>query len=193
MARADAGASVGWLNGNKSALSDQSSNDWYNRGLYGAGTFGWYWTDHHKTEVEAGITNRADFYTYRLVTIGNITSPRTSEFTFRTRRVAVSERYQFFRNAWFHPHVGAGLDLTWETTTERVSAITIFDQQSRQSREIVPARDSGPETTLRARPFAETGFKAYFTPRAFFRSDIRVVARRGVDEVLLRFGFGADF
>jgi hypothetical protein len=31
------------------------------------------------------------------------------------------------------------------------------------------------------------------TQRAFFRSDLRLVFRNGVDEVLLRFGFGADF
>jgi hypothetical protein len=31
------------------------------------------------------------------------------------------------------------------------------------------------------------------TPRAFFRTDLKVVIRGGADEVLTRFGFGVDF
>jgi hypothetical protein len=31
------------------------------------------------------------------------------------------------------------------------------------------------------------------TPRAFFRTDLRVLARRGLDEVQVRFGLGVDF
>ena len=48
-------------------------------------------------------------------------------------------------------------------------------------------------TSTEVRPFVATGFKAYMTQRAFFRSDVRVGVRDGVDEVLLRFGFGVDF
>jgi hypothetical protein len=31
------------------------------------------------------------------------------------------------------------------------------------------------------------------TPRTFFRSDLRIVAARRLDEVSLRFGLGVDF
>lgn len=51
----------------------------------------------------------------------------------------------------------------------------------------------GPTTTLRVRPCLETGFKAYMTPRAYFRGDMRVLVHKGIDEVLLRCGFGVDF
>src|SRR5262249_39785554 len=127
------------------------------------------------------------------VTFGGVTTFQTAEFTFRTPRVTLSERYQFGRNQWLHPHVGLGVDLTWETTTEELPAITAFDPQLRQSREIVPEREIGPNTRRLVRPFAETGFKLYMTPRSFFRSDVRFVVRKGIDEVLLRFGFGVDF
>jgi hypothetical protein len=46
---------------------------------------------------------------------------------------------------------------------------------------------------VRIVPFAATGFKAYLAQRAFFRSDLRFAFRDGLEDVLLRFGFGVDF
>jgi hypothetical protein len=189
----DVAVTLGWLNGNKSEVSAEDSNDWYNHGLYGGAMAGWYWTDHHKTELEVGISNTTDHYTYRNLVIANIPTFQLSELTFQTKRVAIGQQYQFYRNAWFHPHLTAGADFIWETTTAHDSAITTFDQQARQTRELRPARDTGPDTTLRVRPYAEAGFKAYMTPKSFFRSDIRFTAYHGLDQVLLRFGFGVDF
>jgi hypothetical protein len=190
--RGDAGGMVGWLNGNKSEIADRGSNDWYNRGLYGAGIAGWYWTDHHKTEIEAAASNSARFSTYPSYNIDGLTAFAGSRFTFETRRIAVSQQYQFFRNEWFHPHVAAGADVTWETTTEDRDPVIFFGQQG-QTRQIMPARVIGPDTRARVRPFAEVGFKAYTTPRGFFRGDLRLLARGRIDEVQLRFGFGVDF
>ena len=53
VSRADLSVSAGWFNADKSELSsERNGNDWYNHSLYGGGAFGWYWTDHLKTEVE---------------------------------------------------------------------------------------------------------------------------------------------
>ncbi len=111
----------------------------------------------------------------------------------RQQSVAVAQHYQFFRNQWFHPHVGAGVDIARETTTEEYNPVIVFDSVTRVSREITPARTEGLDHRTIARPFAEAGFKAYMTRRAFFTGDTRVMVRRGVDEVLFRFGFGVDF
>ena len=43
------------------------------------------------------------------------------------------------------------------------------------------------------RPFATFGVKAYVTPRAFVRTDLRLVFDKGIDEALVRFGLGVDF
>lgn len=194
LTRGDVAATIGWLNGNKSEVQTASTNDWYDHGLYVGVAAGWYWTDHHKTQIEAGLTNSIDFQTYRSVPIGGTQGWGSSIFTYTLRRVAIGEHYQFFRNAWVHPHAGAGIDLTWERSLERADAIVGYDSTTRLTRELTPAGTVGPSTRLRVRPYVETGFKAYITPRVFFRGDLRVLARRGgFDEVLLRCGFGVDF
>jgi hypothetical protein len=189
--RGDMTGALGWLNANKDGLTTYDS--WYNRSLYGGLAAGWYWTDHLKTELEAGASTEAELYRARQIIVDGISSYESAELTFRTMRLSVTQQYQFFRNAWFHPHVAAGVDFTWERTVERIEPVVVFDPQFRFPREIRPARVIGPETRLEVRPFSGVGFKAYMTRRAFFRNDVRVAVGKGVDEVVVRFGFGVDF
>ena len=100
---------------------------------------------------------------------------------------------QFYRNAWAHPHVAAGVDLTWETHEQEDQPVFFYDSQSRVSRVLQPARTIGPSTELLVRPFVELGTKLYVSPRSFFRTDLRLTLGGGAEEVLLRFGFGVDF
>jgi hypothetical protein len=195
LARGDAAGLVGWMNVDKSGLGDQGRNDWYNRGFYGGGVAGWYWTDHHKTEIEVGASTSVDFWVYRSIAAdGNFPAFGGSQFTFSTRRVAIGQQYQFLRNAWFHPHAGAGVDLTWETTTERAEPVIVYSTSPPgQPRQLRPGMVIGPNTALIVRPFGEVGFKAYVSPRGFLRSDLRLLVRGGIDEVQVRFGFGIDF
>lgn len=37
------------------------------------------------------------------------------------------------------------------------------------------------------------GFKAYFTERAFFRTDLKLSARDGVEQLVWKVGVGIDF
>ena len=195
LVRADVSGLASWLNVNKSGLGDQSHNDWYNRGFQAAGVAGWYWTDQHKAEIEVGASTAVDFDVYRRFAVeNNFPAFGESRFTFRTWRVAIGEQYQFFRNAWFHPHVGAGVDLTWETTTEHAQPVILYPtQQPGQPRQLRPAMVIGPDTELHVRPFGEVGFKSYVSPRSFLRSDLRLLLRNGLEEVQVRFGFGVDF
>lgn len=189
--RGDVAGTLGWLSGNKSETQSQSSNDWYNHGFYMGVQGGWYWTDHHKTEVEAGLTTPIEFWTYRSFTVDGLSAWRTSVFTYKLGRLAVGQHYQFLRNAWVHPYVGAGVDVTWERSTERADPLVVYD--ARGPRELRPGGTFGPDTTVHVRPYLQTGFKAYMNRRAFFRSDLRVLVRDRLDEVLLRCGFGIDF
>ena len=193
LVRGDVSGLVGWLHVNKSDLNDQTDNDWYNRGLYGGGVAGWHWTDHHKTEIEAGASSTVRHESYRVIVVNGVQAAENSRFAFSTQRIALGQQYQFYRNAWFHPHAGAGVDLTWERTTQNIAPVYVFGPPLGRPGEIRPARVVGPDNDLRVRPFGEVGFKAYVSPRGFVRSDLRVLARGGIDEVQLRFGFGVDF
>jgi outer membrane protein W len=185
VSRADISVSAGWFNADKSELSsERHGNDWYNRSLYGGAAVGWYWTDHLKTELDGGATTGADLLVYTPTVIDGRLTTLYSTYTIGTTRLAISQQYQFYRNVWFHPFVGGGLDVTWERTRredEIYSALPIRTQP-------FPTR-----TELLARPLADVGFKAYFTPRAFFRTDLKITFDKGVDEALVRFGFGMDF
>ncbi|OFW08084.1 MAG: hypothetical protein A3H96_22065 [Acidobacteria bacterium RIFCSPLOWO2_02_FULL_67_36] len=192
LARGDAAGTIGWFNGNKSNLSGRSYNNWYTRAAYGAALVGWYWTDHHKTEIEFGASSAARLWT-SLDAVDGIPAYGSAEYTFSTTRIAIAQQYQFLRNAWVHPHVAGGLDLTWERVTGHESAVYQYDRTNPQPRLLRDERDVPPRTDVHARPFAEAGLKAYVTPHAFFRSDLRFVGMRRLDEVILRCGFGVDF
>jgi hypothetical protein len=186
VSRADVTGSLGWLSVDKGELNtDRYGNDWYNRSIYGGAGFGWYWTDHWKSDIEAGISSSAELSLYTSAVIDRRTTTVNSTYEFVTRRLALGQQYQFFRNAWFHPFAGAGLDLIWEQIDQTDD---VFTPQPALSRVKHPRRNE-----FVARPFTTFGFKAYVNPRAFFRTDLKIVFDKGVDETLVRFGLGVDF
>ena len=141
---------------------------------FGGGTSG------HQYRYEPRFANGADLTQF-------------SRLEVRETSLAIGQQYQFFRNQWFHPRLGVGVDLARETTTEQYQPVFVFDNAARTSREITPARIEAPEHRFIARPFVETGLKAYMTRRTFFTADTRLMFRSGIDEVLFRLGFGVDF
>jgi outer membrane protein W len=189
VSQADVTGTLGWLSADKSELNTaRYGNDWYNRSVYVGAGFGWYWTDHWKTELEAGISSSADLNVYRSEVIDRRTTTINSTYEFVTRRLTLGQQYQFFRNAWFHPFAGAGLDLTWEQIDRTDEVNAVYAPQPPSGRVPHPRR-----TEFVARPFTAFGFKAYVNPRTFFRTDLKVVFDKGVDETLVRFGLGVDF
>ena len=193
--RADFHAVIGWQNLRQDRGVDtfDTFNNWTNGIFYGGAGAGWYWTDHVKTQVDFGAGTLGRGYRYRQLTINGVSTGETSRIAVRQQSVAVSQQYQFFRNQWFHPHLGAGLDIARETRREEFQPVFVFDQVARTSRQVSPARTEGPSHDTIVRPFAEVGFKAYMTRRAFFTGDTRLMFRGGIDEVLFRVGFGVDF
>jgi hypothetical protein len=181
---------IGWMNGR----SDVDQYDgWYNRSVYGGGGVGWYWTDNLKTEIDGGVSSPAERNLYRTVVVANRYTSSESRYTYSTRRFSVGQQYQFRRNAWFHPFLAAGLDMTWEKTEREDQSVTVYDSTTRLSQTIIPATVYPASTDLLARPFGTLGFKAYMSQRSFFRMDLKFVVKDGVEEVLLRFGLGTDF
>jgi hypothetical protein len=190
--RGDAHVALGWQN-----LHDQqpgnelNSNRWLNDILYGGAGLGWYWTDHWKTQAEFGAGTHGESYRYRQFVIDGNQAYESSRIRTQQASVSVGQQYQFFRNQWFHPHVGGGLDLARRSIVTEYQPIPVYDSALKTYR-TTPAH-TGFGHDVVARPFAETGFKAYMSRRAFFTSDARLLFRSGVDEVLFRFGFGFDF
>lgn len=188
-ARPDFSASLGWFNANKGELS--AHDNWYNRALHGAATFGWHWSTHLKTELEASATTEADFFASREEIIDGRHAYIAEEYDFSTRHITIVQQYQFGENAWFHPHLAAGIDVNWEKVGRLDRDVYIYDGRATT---IVRRAGRHPvDTDVHVRPLLSAGFKAYMTPRSFFRSDLRFVTGRRIEEVLLRFGFGVDF
>ena len=190
ISRGDVTGSLGWFNADKGEVFEYDT--WYNRSAFAGITFGWYWTDHLKTEIDGGLSSEAERDVYLRRVVNNRQTASESTFRFSTRRVAIGQQYQFFRNAWFHPYVAAGIDLTWEAIEQSDGPEIIFDTNGRTA-EVRPPVVHPDRTEQHTRPFGAFGFKAYLTPRSFFRTDTKLVFQDGVDEVLFRFGFGVDF
>jgi hypothetical protein len=187
--RGDIGGSVGWLNAHKPDVD--TYDHWYHASALMSAAGGWYWTEHLRTAIEAGFSTEGEIYSYEEVVIGNQELYTFSRHHFSTKRVTVGQQYQFLHNAWAHPYLGAGVDLTWDKEIREDDPLIRVDPTG--LRTVRDAQTIGPTTSARARPFGEIGAKFYMSRRAFLRTDMRFVFRDGVDEVLLRFGVGVDF
>lgn len=189
--RPDVAGTVGWLQVNKSELSD--SNDWYNRSAQGALIFGWYWSPHLKTEVEVSASTKAEFYAGHDEFIDGSRAFVVSEYGFGTKRLTLGAQYQFGENAWFHPHVGTGIDVNWENIRRFDREVYVYQVLVRPLTLVRPPVTHPDVTETHVRPFVAAGFKGYFTQRGFIRSDLRVVLGERVEEAVVRFGIGVDF
>ena len=190
IARADAAALVGWLAASSGSAGPHRGDDW-NNNFFGGASVGWYWTDHLKTEVDSGAGTEATAYRVVPRTIDGRPTYESVQTTVTRRVLGIGQQYQFFRNAWFHPHVAAGVTWSWDRRTDYFQPLVVFDDLA--GRVVEEARTEGPRTVLTLRPYAAAGFKAYITRRGFFRTDLRVAFRGGIDESLVRLGFGVDF
>lgn len=194
LSHGDVQAVIGWQNlrepqpANTIALD----NNWLNSIVHGAVGAGWYWSDQLKTEIDFGGGTSGRQFRYNQAVTNGATTISESSLRVRETNVGISQQYQFFRNEWFHPHVGAGVDVARQHRTEQYYPTTIVDNVTHTSRTIVGPRTESETRTL-VRPFAEAGFKAYMSRRSFFTTDTRLRFRGGVDEVRFRFGFGVDF
>jgi outer membrane protein W len=189
--KGDVLATVGWLSANTSASSEYADNNWVSS-LSGAVSAGWHWTDNLKTEGEFGTSTKMRTYRINPVTVQGRPTYQATRTTFSRQTLAFTQQYQFFHNVWFHPHLGAGVTITWERAVSQADPIFIYDP-SRGGQSSTPGARDDPRTRATLRPFVASGFKAYVTERTFFRSDVRMTFRGGPDEVLLRVGFGIDF
>jgi hypothetical protein len=188
----DAAGTIGWLATNSRSPGKFYNGNWISS-LFGAGSAGWHWTDNLKTEVDFGAGTESRASRPEQVVINGRPTYYTVESRFSRRTLGISQQYQFFHNVWFHPHVAAGVNLTWERQRDEPGPIYFYSDVTRQAQTIPPIRSGTTQTSLQVNPFLAAGYKAYVTDRAFFRNDLRVAFRGGFEETVLRIGFGFDF
>jgi hypothetical protein len=169
----------------------------------GAASFGFYWTEHVKTEVDANWSSAGRFQGSTFADVPGV-PPRLPIYTFvtyRTRTLTLAQTYQFLHNAWFHPFLAAGVDLGFqrervEVPEQRYYPPTTFVPPGppvTPAPITIPGRAAETSTELVTRVFGGAGFKAYMTPRTFFRVDGRLGMGSDSRTTRVRFGFGVDF
>jgi len=171
----------------------QPFDPWYEVATGGA-TVGYYWTSHLKAELDVSTSTQGQTYWVEPVPpFPGVSSFVTSDHEFRLTTVSAALNAQFFENTWFHPFVGAGIELTREREhIERTTSIVI----PRDPR--VPPAISPPQVETKTRyvgrPFVGAGFKVYVSERAFSRTDLRTSwSSDGLTTLAWRNGIGFDF
>ena len=108
------------------------------------------------------------------------------EHAYQSFAVSVGQSYQFGRNALFHPFVAAGVDIErLRHEIERPAQSVAIYARSPLNPQVVQVTGQIPipaltrtETAVTVSPYAAAGFKAYFTERGFFRTDLKVSVRQ---------------
>jgi opacity protein-like surface antigen len=190
--KGDMSGTIAWVNANKGDLTDY--NDWRSQAGFSLGG-GRYWTDHHVTRIEVGATTTANVYSpVPLVIANNQTVYVPVHNQFSTRRVSVMQLYQFRRNEWAHPYVGAGVDAVWDRVETQADSVYVFDPVTRQQRLIQPRTEADQRTSLSGRGVLTAGVKGYMARKAFAVTELRVsIGSRRTEDVQWRFGLGVDF
>jgi hypothetical protein len=191
--RWDAAAQVTWL-GERRPNPFVQWDPWFNIAS-GGGIVGYYWTPHLKTEFDISTSSEGERYSFEPIVLPGSTTILSlqRDHEFRVTTASAGLVGQFFENAWFHPFVGVGVELTHEREHIETS-IPIGLQRDPRAPPIV--QDFQPETIERygARPYLATGFKAYVSERAFIRTDIRTSwSSDGLAALAWRSGVGFDF
>jgi hypothetical protein len=188
--RADVQAAVGWQN--LRSEPTLSRDNWINSIAFVDTAVGWYWTEHLRTQIDVGFGSTGQSYRTRNFPSGTRPLYQFVQTDVTPATFAVSQQYQFFHNAMFHPHVGAGVLVRSERLRNEYSPLTDFDPATAGTIVVEPGHTEQ-RTSTSVTALADVGFKAYISERAFFASDARFAIRKGVDGVLFRFGFGVDF
>jgi len=193
--RNDVTVSTGLINAQYRQTAD--IYDRWHGSVFGGINFGRYWTDHYKTEVEAGWLSTAESHSYELVQIGPDRAYVQSQYVFKDLRLSFSQSVQFGRNQWIHPFLGAGVDIDYLRTSEdrpaQISTVFASSVSARDNRSVSIQGLRERETAVRAVPFAKGGFKIYVSDRAFLVQEFKLGFTDRVDHVLWKTGVGIDF
>jgi opacity protein-like surface antigen len=180
---------IGWA-GSEDQFHDQRV--WHGS-LLVAVSGGHYWTDHLKTEVEASWNSPHNGALYENIEHQGGITYALSDYRAQDIRIGAGQLYQFGRNEWVHPYVGAGADVVRrERTIARREQTRSVYLQNRNVAVVIPAALER-ETEVFVEPFLKTGLKMYVSEKAFVNTELKLGLRRDVDHVVWKFGVGVDF
>jgi hypothetical protein len=188
--RWDMAAHVTWLG--ERLNQSTGGNHFFGVGSGGA-DIGYYWTPHLKLELDVATSTKGEIYSYEQIPSlpgAPFSSFLQRDHEFRVTTAAAGLNAQFLENAWFHPFIGAGVELLRER--EHIESTVPVPIVFRDGRPVTIA----PETRVRyaGRPFVAAGFKGYVSERVFIRTDLRTSwSTDGVAAVAWRTGVGVDF
>ena len=190
--RNDATLSLGW-SGSQHRLEDYDR--WHGSLFVGANS-GRYWTDHFKTDIEAGWHSRSKTETFHEITVGGVETYALATVQVRDVRITIAPTYQFGRNQWVHPYVGAGTDIIHRRSVLDRPAQSRFQSGPVSGRPpvnlTVPALHERDSQVL-VRPFLKTGVKMYASERGFFVTELKLGFAPDLDHAVWKLGVGFDF
>jgi hypothetical protein len=189
--RNDVSISIGW-SGASFPASDEY-NQWGSR-FYAGGGVAHYWTDHLKTEAELGWFSPVRNESYEPVVFPDGSSSYArSDYVFRDLRASFAQSFQFGRNAWVHPYIGAGADVSVLRIEELrpAQSVQLFTSRTNQTRNLPAFAEE--ETETRIRPFVKTGLKLYMSDRGFVTTELKFAIHSGIEDVLWKTSLGFDF
>jgi outer membrane protein W len=186
LTRADLTVSVGSFS---ASLPDRDAYDRWAHSAVGTLGAGYFWTDHLKTEAELAWTGERR--TYSTVFAAYPYSTVYARQTLRSLVASAAQIYQFRRNAWVHPYVGAGIDLERQWIEAERAPQVVYPPRTGGPIRVVPA-ELRRGTRTEARPFGAAGLKLYVSERVFVRTELKIGARRGLDRIVWKAGLGVD-
>lgn len=188
--RHDAAVTIGWTAGDERRLGE-TYHDWYNTYLIQL-QVGRYWTDHLKTQVAVGLTGEGSMISYESVSPPPVPpfyyAPIPIENRLRAQQVSIAQVYQFGRNEWLHPFIGAGVTVEWQR--RRFEALG-FPPGYPPGAPPTPA--GGADSNFAVKFDLLAGLKFYATERAFVLTDLRIGMAERLDRVAWSAGVGFDF
>lgn len=189
--RWDVSGEVGWLSSNQSDIGPEW-NEWYDEPVGGA-LLGRYVGPHLKTELRFAFGGEARIYEQEPIVVPGQPFPifRSREHILRKTSLGGSVHYQIFENQWFHPQLGAGLEIARETDRTLAPELRVSSRDPGRPL-IVPPLAETRRVDWTARPFVTGGFKWYVNDRGFIRSDLRVAFGDEVADVTWSAGIGVD-
>lgn len=189
--RNDVAVSTGWSG---AAYDAQEYDNWRGSLLFGV-SGGHYWTDHFKIEIEAAWNTRTNSDIYQELTLNGSQTYALANYRVGDVRLSLGQSYQFGRNDWVHPFIGAGADIIRRDTVFNRPAQTRPTYRSPSHRPIdvlVPAAQEQ-EMLILVRPFVKTGLKMYASDRAFFSTELKLGFAPDLDHAVWKLGVGFDF
>ncbi len=189
--KTDAAVTLGWAG---AEYEIPSYDTWRGTLLLGA-RVGRYWTDHLKTEVQGAWMDSRDNEVFEDIQWNGGSTYALFDFRARDVRVGVMQVYQFGRNQWVHPYVGAGVDvISRRTTRDRPEQRrTIYLPNQSQSVPITIPAFSERKTETLVQPALKTGLKMYVNERVFFDTEFKLGFAREVEHITWNIGVGLDF